>query len=328
MADDTPRPLMEMLKIVRGDLEPQIETVGLTKTRHYDHIRTIFEDRNIVGVGIANKISNTTETGDLSLCFYVEKKLPKAKLASGRLIPPVLSTIRDEAIFTDVQEVGLIRPEINKRAKPIQSGFSVGHVRAGAGTVGAIVKKGRTFFILSNSHVLARSGKAKVGDRIAYPGPADSDARKQIVATLSEFVPFQHGEDLVNAVDAALAEIVPEWRHELDLAIPSAKLPLAAERPRRGMAIIKEGRTTGRTVGVVQDVNFSVVITYPGVGKVGFIDQVKCSRYTEPGDSGALVLNKDTGKVVGLHFSGSRNTSIFNPIGPVKKALKFRFASR
>jgi hypothetical protein len=82
------------------------------------------------------------------------------------------------------------------------------------------------------------------------------------------------------------------------------------------------GRTTGKTTGKIQDVHFRFTLDYGGsVGKVGFIDQVLCSRYTDEGDSGSLVLDKATGRAVGLHFAGADGGSVFSPIDDVLKAL-------
>lgn len=327
MSDNTPSALVKALEMVRGDLAPQIETLGVVKATHFDRVRTIFEDRNIVAIGIAEKVSEGSPTGELSLCFYVEKKLPKGRMKTGRLIPPVVASPGDKAVFTDVQEIGRPVPEaVNRRAKPIQSGYSVGHVRITAGTVGAIVKKGKKLFILSNSHVLALSGKGKPGDVVIFPGDADRGAKEpQRVGTLHSFTPFQKGSDLVNVADAALAAIDPTWIDQVDLSILQTSSPLGTITPKRGMKVVKRGRTTGDTEGEVQDIHFSIVIPYPGVGQVGFRDQVKCSRYTKSGDSGAIVVDKETGKIVGLHFAGSPAMSAFNPIADVMKALKFRF---
>jgi len=76
---------------------------------------------------------------------------------------------------------------------------------------------------------------------------------------------------------------------------------------------------------VVEDVNFRVVIDYPDVGEVGFLEQVLCSRYTKPGDSGSIVVDKKSKAIVGLHFAGADGKSIFNPIADVIAALGFKF---
>ena len=80
--------------------------------------------------------------------------------------------------------------------------------------------------------------------------------------------------------------------------------------------------------------HFHFVMNYPGVGDVGFHDQVLCSRFTKEGDSGALVLDAKTGQVLGLHLGSARDRdprksgSIFSPIEPVRQALGFTFRAR
>ena len=163
---------------------------------HVKRVRSLGEDKNIVAIGIANKTTEKKSTGELGLCFSVEKKLSKAKVAHGKLIPPVISVADRVAVFTDVQEIGKVRPQINKRKAPLLSGFSVGN-HSETGTLGAVVKKGKKFFLLSNSHVLADSGTGKVGDKIIYPGSADATGSSQTVAKLSHILPFRKGDDFL-----------------------------------------------------------------------------------------------------------------------------------
>jgi hypothetical protein len=79
-------------------------------------------------------------------------------------------------------------------------------------------------------------------------------------------------------------------------------------------------------LGIVRDVNYRTAIRYRRPtpphrrARVGFRDQVLCSRYTDGGDSGSIVLNEQN-EAVGLHFAGSPSTSIFNRISPVLQAL-------
>lgn len=326
--DRTPKELLQALDMIRGDGGPRPESLralSAVESTQIKRVRSIFEDPNIVAIGIAQKETQKKDTGELSLCFYVEKKRAKAKLKPGRMIPPVVGVADRTAVFTDVQEIGKVRLQVNRRAAPLQSGFSVGRL-PDTGTLGAIVRKGKKYFILSNSHVLADCGKAKLGDKVIYPGDMDrAGAKAQAVGVLSEFIAFDETEDFVNHVDAALAEVGDEFLDKLDFSILRAKKPLATTEPVRGMKIVKRGRTSGDTEGVVKDVHFSVLIPYPSLGKIGFIDQVFCTQYSKPGDSGAIVVDKATGKIVGLHFAGSAKGSIFSSIGEVVKALKFRF---
>ncbi|MBI4279115.1 MAG: hypothetical protein HY660_11730, partial [Armatimonadetes bacterium] len=81
--------------------------------------------------------------------------------------------------------------------------------------------------------------------------------------------------------------------------------------------------------GKVRDVNFRFVLDYgKGVGQVGFKDQVLCTRYTKPGDSGSLVLDKKTMRAVGLHFAGASGGSVFNPINQVLKAMGVKLVTK
>jgi hypothetical protein len=326
-ANDTPKALVEALDLIRGTKGPKPESLDVLESKQVSRVRTIFEDRNIVAIGIAEKVTVGQKTGELGLCFYVEKKIAKSKIKSSKLIPPVLSVADRTAVFTDVQEIGKVRPQINKRRQPLMSGFSVGN-GTDTGTLGAVVKKGTSFFLLSNSHVLALSGKGKIGDEIIYPGDADTSGKTQKVAELANFVAFKPGDDFLNHVDAALAKVDAGFIDKLDFSIRGLKTPLRTIAPVRDMKIVLRGRTSGDSEGVVEDVHFSIVLPYPGVGKIGFINQVKCSRYSKPGDSGSLIVDKKSGKIVGLHFAGSNEGSIFNPIAGVMQALKFRFVSK
>jgi hypothetical protein len=326
--DDTPIELLQALNLVRNAKAPKLESLDALESKNVSRVRDIFKDRNIVGIGICEKETDKKKTGELGLCFYVEKKMSKAKVNPQKVVPPVLSVADRTAVFTDVKEIGKVRPQVNRRLTPIQSGFSIGDGEE-TGTLGAIVQKGKKFFLLSNSHVLAKGGKGKVGTPIIYPGDADlNGAKAQPIGTLSHIFPFQVTADFVNHVDAAMAEVDADFVAKLNFTIFRAKSPFAVTDPKRDMKISIRGRTSGNSDGTIKDVHFSIALPYPGVGQVGFIDQVLATRYSKGGDSGSLVVEKATGKIVGLHFAGSPEGSVFNPIGDVIKALKFDFAEK
>ena len=69
--------------------------------------------------------------------------------------------------------------------------------------------------------------------------------------------------------------------------------------------------------------HFRFVLSYEeeGAGQVGYLDQVMCTRYSDEGDSGSLILQQGSRKAVGLHFAGADGGSVFNPIGDVLTAL-------
>ena len=325
----TPNHLVKILDFITKSEEPAA-TIESLHVRQVRKVRSVFQDPNIVGVGVGKKVSGMTETDELCVCFYVERKFAPSKVSGQHFVPPVIAAADGSSVYTDVKKLGRVIPEVKALVKrrPVQSGYSVGHVKITAGTLGAIVKKGEKRYLLSNSHILANSGKGRPGDKIVYPGPDDGgEATADWVAVLSQSVAFKKGGDFVNEVDAALAEVRKEREKDLDYALAGAKVPLGTIAPKRDMMVSKRGRTTGKTRGKVIDIDFRIQISYPGVGKLGFTNQVLCERYTDGGDSGSLVIDTSSGKIVGLHFAGAEQGSVFNPIGAVMKALNFTFTS-
>ncbi len=109
-----------------------------------------------------------------------------------------------------------------------------------------------------------------------------------------------------NVVDAAIARV--KSGASVTSAIRVIGVPTGVSRTvRRGMQVQKTGRTTDYTVGIINDINYRTSLRYKrpggGRGRVGFRDQVRCSRSSAGGDSGSAVLNMKK-EVVGFHFAG------------------------
>lgn len=311
----------------------RVSRARAARVTHVENLRTVLASPNVVGVGIAEKIVHGKGTGKLALTFYVERKRTLRRLRAHEAVPPaVAEAISGPTVIpTDVVVLGRLRPEINVTRSPIQPGNSVGHFNVTAGTLGAIVKPvgGRSngVLLLSNSHVLANSGSAKVGDSILYPGVADGGVSTDTVGKLTRFVKFDTSGDFVNLADCAIAAIDASKRADVEAAIKGLGLPTGTAGVKRGMKVVKVGRTSGKTTGTVRDIHFRFVLDYPGIGNVGFVDQVLCTRYTEPGDSGSLVLELTSRRAVGLHFAGASGGSVFSPIDQVLGGLKVRLVT-
>jgi hypothetical protein len=322
----TPKTLLDILDSVTAPDIAEAETLSLTTRTHYERVRTIFEEDNIVGAGVARKVSGDERTDQLGIVFYVRQKIPMADLLPDQVLPPVIAARNGRAVFTDVVEIGEIVPQVNIQRDLLKSGFSVGHKDITAGTLGAIVNKDGKRYLLSNSHVLANSGLGAIGDAVLFPGPEDGGQQPtDVVAKLSAFKPFEVGASFTNTTDAALAEIDGDRLASIDNEIWSAAKPLKIATPRRDLVVRKRGRTTGDTQSIVRDVDFRILVRYDGVGVVGFTGQVLCDSYTAGGDSGAIVVAEASGAIVGLHFAGSSRGSVFTPIRAVMEAYKFKF---
>ena len=327
--------LVRALDLLTTAPKGKMATLTAGARAHVSKMRRVVNTKNVVAIGISEKITQGKRTGTLALTFYVHRKKALSKMGAHVAVPPTVpeAISGPEAIPTDVIAIGQPQLEVDDLPNPlatrdpIQPGFSIGHVEVTAGTLGAIVTKDDKLLILSNSHVLANSGLGKKGDGILYPASLDDGkSPKDVIAKLFDFVQFQVGDDFLNHVDCAVALPLGKRMGDLRSEIKGLFVPRGITKPVRDMEIVKVGRTTGETTGTIKDVHFRFIAEYEGVGKVGFLDQVFCTRYSNGGDSGSLVLESKTKKAVGLHFAGFPDKkgvmgSVFNPIDQVLSAL-------
>ena len=224
-----------------------------------------------------------------------------------------------------------------RQTRPIKLGTSGGNVNDASrafccsGTLGSLVTKGGVQYILSNNHVLARSGSAAAGEDVSQPGLVDSSCRvtaADIVADFSEAATLGSSN-----VDAALAATrsgdVATSGEILAVGVPSSSVATATV----GRGVAKAGRTTGLTCASISSVNTNVSVQYQAgcnSGKkftVSYTNQVaiNSSTFSAGGDSGSLIVTSDTAQPVALLFAGSSTTTIGNPITDVVSALGVSF---
>lgn len=233
-----------------------------------------------------------------------------------------------------------------KQTVPIQMGTSGGwrydlaNGYCCGGTLGSLVSKGGTQYVLSNYHVLeadivsgGNSRVAQAGDPVIQPGMIDVGCNAnnaQNVATLSGIKSLPNSN-----VDAAIAATISgQVRTDgsiLDIGTISATIQSAS----LNQAVKKSGRTTGLTRSVVNGLNATVSITYSNECAGGtaftktFTGQILCknknrgSSFISGGDSGSLMVQDITTnpRAVGLLFAGSNTTAVANPIGQVLSFL-------
>jgi hypothetical protein len=287
----------------------------------------------VQGIGIGDKLSKGEPTGDLALRVYVAKKMPRAKVENP--VPKVVAVPGGGEGITDVIELGQIVPELfSERVRPAMPGCGLGHQAVTVGTFGCLVKRkgdSRSLYILSNSHVLAHEGLAALGDGILQPGTLDGGSNGDAIGKLTDFVPFDFTDSTFpNLVDAAIAKIRRRDMAHTKLRILNIEPAGVSSTVRRGMHVKKVGRTTDLTTGIITDVDLRLSLSYrrptgSAKGRVGFRDQVLCTRYSAGGDSGSVILNRSN-KIVGLHFAGSPSGSVFNRITHVLELLDIEVA--
>ncbi|OPX84650.1 hypothetical protein [Pelotomaculum sp. PtaB.Bin117] len=191
---------------------------------------------------------------------------------------------------------------------------------------------------------------------VAQPGPYDGGTLKDRIGVLQRYVPllknvaksdcpvalalasggtrvlnlvkrdyeirFYKNYTAENTVDCALAKL-----DSADLVKP-AILEIGEIKGindiKPGQKVQKSGRTTGLTSGVVKSIGTTLQVEMKEEEKVWFSDQVVTDMPSQPGDSGALILNEKC-EVVGLLFAGSDKLTIFNRISNIVERLGIEF---
>lgn len=212
-------------------------------------------------------------------------------------------------------------------------GSSVGHFAITAGSVGAFVRLPVRdgALLLSNNHVLANENRGQPGDAILQPGAADGGTRERdTVGVLELFVPLD-AED-VNEVDCALAALDAAIDFDPTLLRDHGSLAGTAP-PEQAEGVVKLGRTSGLTAGAVTAFEVDNVIVEFDMGRLRFDGQVEiaggeAAPFSEPGDSGSLIVTREESMAVGLLFAGSDEggpggfgVTYANPIADVLELL-------
>jgi hypothetical protein len=247
----------------------------------------------------------------------------------------------------DLQVTAGKKKHRKRQERPIQlgtSGSNVEDISGGfccGGTLGALVEKFGTQYILSNNHVLARSNSGKQGEAIIQPGYGDqscpaSDEAFDTVAQLTAKKRIRFGFDKRNKVDAAIAEVVPGAVRSdgeiLRIGVPGTT-PTAAFV---GMEVKKSGRTTGLTRGIVVAVHATGIVPEFPLDCAGeetrtarFVDQIFIASANDkafqgPGDSGSMVYQDvdSCPAPVGLLFAGTDEIGVASPAATVLKKVK------
>lgn len=242
---------------------------------------------------------------------------------------------------------------------PVKLGASGGNVddenstECEGGTIGSLLVRAGTQFILSNNHVLARSDAGTVGEGIIQPGlidtpsPCVAGSGSTTVGNLSQFVileqPANCTSNCAPPVDAAIAKVVSgtvdttgtiiELGDTSTNGVPndgppaSAILSVASLVP-NSTAVAKSGRSTGLTCSTIEAVNVDTQVQYThGLGGAKFTAtyhnqiSVNGGTFSAGGDSGSLIVSQAGGQPVALLYAGSDTNTVGNPAATVLASL-------
>jgi hypothetical protein len=238
-------------------------------------------------------------------------------------LPVILALTRHEAVRGIPQRVGGVPVEVRvvgdviAYGDTLRCGTSTGNDNeCASGTIGCVVARGGTRYLLSCNHVFARENHASIGEQIDAPGRYDGKpkcAATPICGTLAAFKPISFTSD--NVFDAAI--VLPDPGRPYTCAEAGGYTPTStAMDPYLGQLVKKSGRTTGLTHGSVQAIHVTLKVGYT-TGLATFVDQIMISRnFIKSGDSGSLMVEESTNNPVGICFAGGGGASFANPVRP------------
>jgi hypothetical protein len=272
---------------------------------------------------------------DLSIQVLVRTKRPRSRVPAHQLIPGsiALTGLGRGRLPTDVREVG--KPGLDvlvSDMRPARPGFNISHRSGGSGTLGCVVRSLDTGerLGLSCGHVIARSGRASRGDPVFVPSLEEAQAND-----LLDSAPFgvlesvgQISFDLERAatnVDAATVR--PNTPTALDnrLALLDVRPSGVLQDAPIGLPVQKVGFVSEKTFGAV--IAQHAILGLPFVDEGGrtrtvwFTDLLGVTSFTQPGDSGALVMDLQ-GQAVGLHMASAEGMSVCAPIQRVLDSMR------
>ena len=206
------------------------------------------------------------------------------------------------------------------------------------GTLGALVTRGGTQYILSADHVLARSGAGTAGDPIVQPGLIDTNCSSSQTTTVANLTQGSFSNN-TGTVDAAIAQVVSGAVNSSGnilllgsstdpngVPVPGAPNGGNGQAASINLAVAKSGRTTGLTCSTVGATNVSVSVSYTtncdGSGTkftVIYNNQVDVvgGDFSGAGDSGSLIVTQSNATPVALLYAGSNTDTVGNPVSDV-----------
>ncbi len=304
--------------------------------------------------GMSRKIPGSIEGVPVELTVTGTIKggpaLSRVILNEGQALLPSVATPEADALAAKIPggasasafAAPQIGPPTRRFTRPVPIGVSCINQTGvcASGTLGCrCIGRDGKFYILSNNHVLAEENASAIGDAICQPSPGDNLCAivpGDVIGTLRDFQRIQFFASAagiasapVNTMDAAVA-LSPIGM--VDVCTPAGAYGTPARLPQEnyvvGMAVQKQGRTSGFTKGKIYSVNVEAVINYgtPGLARfrncIDVQTQFRSPGFGAPGDSGSLVVTIADRRPVGILFAGGGFDTFLNPISPVLNRFK------
>ncbi len=203
---------------------------------------------------------------------------------------------------------------VRERVRPLRPGLSIAGVHRSAGTICCFVldAEGRRY-VLSSDDVLGNSP----GFDVLQPGPLDGGVAEDRVGSVTKVITT--APDRPRTIAGAIAAL--EEDIEVSNEMPGGgAITGVASRVVLGQRLRAVGRTSGVVTTTVIAIEVDGVEIYGDKGPERFDGLIETEPFSQPGDSGAPLVNEE-GKLVGFVYAGGDKNTFVMPIKPVLERL-------
>jgi len=274
----------------------------------------------VTGIGVAPRLTNGAQTGELAVCVRVRAKGDVACEAPAWIPPTLRLPGIAGVVLLDVVECAPLQLQLAHCGDAISEAG-----RVSWGTLGCLVEAGGTLagklLMLTCSHVLP-GPKGTLIEWLGFPGR--DDASRLALGSLAErstLRPAIASERYPNLYEVSLTTVAQLTVDDdlRDIGPPSAlrMAPVAVGEVLR-LCGAKSGLREGRVTAVGQNHMLPI-----GGIEYGFQGLILHDALTRDGDSGAAVVDAQN-RVVGLHMGRVDGAAVMMPIGPIVRRYGLR----
>ena len=284
------------------------------------------DEERIVATGIGIRTRDGVQTGEPAVKVLIDRR---GFRSSQRISEQLPTDVRGMPV--DVQVAGELKLHgyVGPFQQPIPCGVSISNFHAdqrrmtrSSGTLGCLVRlDNNKLCLLTNNHVIGDFNNGMVGeDIIVHPGTLHTNNFSSI-ARLERVVPISSSGNLVDCAVAHTGSSLVSGGHVTYSLNPN---PIGASLQ---LVVKKDGARTATTSGKVVMIDARVgPFDVPGIGPAFFEDQIVidggAGKFSDSGDSGALVVTTGSHRPVGLLFAGiGGHFTVANRIEHVMSAL-------
>lgn len=223
------------------------------------------------------------------------KSVEELKSLSGSLLPQLPSRQSNSSPVT-----GASFPGLGGSITYGESGYSE--------TAGCLVIK-------DNKPCILTSGLGIPRESINLGASAKSAITNAWIGTILDYIPLEERNTAAGMVIWTDTKVAGSWElsYQIDPTPMEAKV---------GQSVMKQGATTGLTMGTVRTVALQSVSLDTIDGKREFNGMIVISEnFSAPGDSGALVVDFETKRPIGMIIAGNHRETYVVPIQPIMEQL-------